>query len=68
MSINNISAKQKAEQLINLFKVDFDIQNAKIFALNCVYEILKAIDWHEFETPNKEIEYWNEVNIEIENY
>ena len=31
-----------------------------------VYEIIQAIDWHEFETPNKELEYWNEVKSELE--
>lgn len=26
-----------------------------------INEILDAIDWHEFEVPNKEIEYWQET-------
>jgi len=33
--------------------------------LNAVLRIKQAIDWHEFETPNKEIEYWQEVNNEL---
>jgi hypothetical protein len=36
------------------------------FALKEVEEITKAIDWHEFEQPNKEYDYWNEVKQEIE--
>ena len=32
-----------------------------------VNEIIDAIDWHEFEAPNKQIEYWNEVLKEIDN-
>lgn len=39
---------------------------AKQCALLAVDEIISAIDWHEFETPNKEIEYWQEVKTEIE--
>ena len=39
---------------------------AKECALIAVDEILNAIDWHKFETPNNEIEYWEEVKQEIE--
>ena len=42
------------------------IEAAKQCAIFAVDEIIYAIDWHEFETPNKEIEYWQEVKIEIE--
>lgn len=45
-------------------KVDWEI--SKQCALIGVGEILNAIDWHEFETPNKEIDYWEEVKQEIE--
>jgi hypothetical protein len=31
-----------------------------------VEEVLNAIDWHEFEAPNKQLEFWNEVKKEIE--
>jgi len=41
-------------------------ESAKQCALITVDEILDAINWHDFETPNKEIEYWNEVKTEIE--
>lgn len=44
-----------------------NFRNAKQCAKISVNEILKAIDWHEFETPNKQIEYWNEVLKEIDN-
>jgi hypothetical protein len=36
------------------------------FALIAVEEIIEAIDWHEFEQPNEEYDYWNEVKKEIE--
>lgn len=39
---------------------------SKQCALKEVVEILEAIDWHEFETPNKDIEYWQQVKSEIE--
>lgn len=45
-----------------------EIKNAKQCALICVDEILEAIDWHENEFPNTEIEYWEKVKTEIENY
>jgi hypothetical protein len=42
------------------------LEAARTCALVAVDEILDAIDWHAFETPNVEIKYWNEVKIEIE--
>jgi hypothetical protein len=36
-------------------------------ALVAVNEIIQAIDWHEYETPNKELNYWLEVRKEIKN-
>ena len=38
---------------------------AKYCALEAVEMILRAIDWHSFETPNVEIEYWGKVKEEI---
>ena len=35
-------------------------------ALIAVDEIIKAIDWHEFDVPNEELNYWQEVKQEIE--
>jgi len=34
-------------------------------ALICVEEIIKAIDWHDFETPNKELNFWEEIKEEL---
>jgi len=41
-------------------------EQAKQCALIAVDEIIEAIHWHEFETPNKELEYWQEVKQEIQ--
>ena len=68
-----IPPKEKAEELVMLYskksnnlkqRTDWDYD--KQCALIAVDEIIKAIDWHEFETPNKEIEYWNEVKNEMQ--
>jgi hypothetical protein len=40
---------------------------AKQCALIAVEEIKEAIFWHPFESPNFELEYWQEVKQEIEN-
>lgn len=42
------------------------IRIAKMHALIAVQSIKEAIDWHEFETPNKELKFWAEVESEIE--
>ena len=39
---------------------------AKECAKIAVNRIISAIDWHEFETPNKELEFWNDVLKEID--
>jgi hypothetical protein len=36
-------------------------------ALVTINEIIDAIDWHEYETPNKELNYWLDVRKEIQN-
>lgn len=72
-----MTAKEKALNLCQRFGMagldseqtehyTLELSLAKVCALICVDEIINAIDWHEFETPNKEIEYWNEVKAEIE--
>jgi hypothetical protein len=38
----------------------------KICARIAADEIIDAIDWHEYETPNKELNYWLDVRKEIE--
>jgi len=71
-----MTAKYKANELANRFvtKSVFDMTNeelkeqrilAKRNAIICVNEIIDAIDWHEFETPNKEINYWLDVRKEL---
>jgi len=41
----------------------------KHFSIDCaliaVNEIFQAIDWHKFETPNVEIDFWQEVKNEL---
>ena len=70
--MNILNPKEKAINLIRKFNTNdnFDflggVKRAKQCALLAVDEIIIAIDLHEFETPNKEIEYWQEVKQEIE--
>lgn len=71
-----MTPKEKAKELYELFnpiveKEDFyhddvEHENSKKAALICVDEIIQAIDWHKFEVPNKQFEYWQEVKQEIE--
>ena len=42
-------------------------EQAKQCALIAVEEIKEAIFWHPFESPNFELEYWQDVKQEIEN-
>ena len=51
-----------------LYEVKYKIDNesAKQCALIAIDRICKAIDWYEFETPNQQWEYWDEVKLEIE--
>lgn len=60
--------KYKAEDLILKYSILNDGHNhlVKECAIIAVDEIIYAIDWHEFEAPNKEIEYWQQVKTEIE--
>jgi len=69
-----MTPKEKAEQLIykyNYVVLDTNLggsnQRVKKCALIVVDEIIKYIDWHEFETPNEQIIYWLQVKKEIEN-
>lgn len=34
-------------------------------ALVAVGEIIDAIDWHDFDTPNKQFNYWYDVKKEL---
>lgn len=64
-----MTPKDKAKELVNKYLQIYDgrVPQAKKCATICVDEILEAIDWHEFETPNSIINYWQEVKTEIEN-
>jgi hypothetical protein len=61
--------KDKAIELVNKFStVGLQQREEGIAcAIMAVNEIIKAIDWHEFETPNKELNYWLDVRKEISN-
>ena len=70
-----MTPKEKAKELFNkyysylksnLMDDKEAIEDAKQCALIAVDEIIEAIEWHEYETPNKEIRYWQEVKQEIE--
>lgn len=70
-----MTPKEKALNLYGkfLFYTDVDHQDSKVEIYNtiqCVLiavdEIIEAIEWHEYETPNKEIRFWEEVKREIE--
>lgn len=66
-----LTPKEKAELLVDKFYPMFDssarLSIAKSCALIAVDEILEAIDWHFYQTPTNEIEYWQEVKKEIHN-
>lgn len=57
-----MTPKQKAEQLIKKFTLDFtmDFQLTKEASLVCINEIIKSIDF------NTESDFWKEVKKEIE--
>jgi hypothetical protein len=62
-----MTPKEKAEELVNKFDgVGLQMRNEAIAcALIAIDEICEAIDWHEFETPNEVLNYWNRVKLEI---
>lgn len=69
-----MTSKDKAKELVDRFysersRDDLPLTiywtSAICCALFAVDEIIDAIDWHEFETPNKEINYWLDVRKEI---
>jgi hypothetical protein len=61
--------KDKAIELVNKFStVGLQQREEGIAcAMIAVNEIIDAIDWHEFEMPNNETNYWLEVRKEIQN-
>lgn len=63
-----MTAKEKAQELVSkYYNMDLEmlLMQAKQCALIAVDEILNSIDWHEFETPNEQINFWNSVKTEI---
>jgi len=69
-----MTPKEKAKQLYHKFQV-YEVNGqkrvqygpeVKVFTLIAIDEIMKAIDWHEFETPNEVFNYWNRVKLEIQ--
>jgi hypothetical protein len=57
-----MTPKEKAKELIEDFNDALTVKNCAIITVN---HIIHVIDWHEFETPNTELDYWNEVKKEI---
>ena len=63
-----MAPKEKAVAFVQAFIDEgFLPAAARIAALIAVDEILKAIDWHNYEFPNNEYQFWIEVKQEIEN-
>jgi uncharacterized protein (DUF169 family) len=67
-----MTPQEKAKELVEKYYQSnlnywFNKNTSKKCAKIAVQEIISAIDWHEFETPNKELEFWNEVLKEIDN-
>jgi hypothetical protein len=65
-----MTPKEKARELVEAMafscrECDYE-SKAKQCALIAVEEIKEAIFWHPFESPNFELEYWQEVKQEIE--
>jgi hypothetical protein len=65
-----MTPKEKARELVEAMafscrECDYE-SKAKQCALIAVEEIKEAIFWHPFESPNFELEYWQEVKKEIE--
>jgi hypothetical protein len=61
-----IKAAQLVNKYFNFIYLDLDYEQAKQCALIAVDEILEAIDWHIYESPSREISFWQEVKKEIE--
>jgi hypothetical protein len=64
-----MTPKEKARELVEAMafscrECDYE-SKAKQCALIAVEEIKEAIFWHPFESPNFELEYWQEVKNEI---
>jgi hypothetical protein len=72
--MNQLTPSEKAKELIDKFanaKSEDGFINTNKFrhkqcALVACNEIIDAIDWHEFETPTKQLNYWLDVRKELE--
>lgn len=65
-----MTPKEKARELFDKYQIagsQWYVDTTKNYALIAVDEIIEAIDWHYYETPNNEIQYWEEVKQEINN-
>ena len=68
-----MTPKEKAAELVNKFvqytpaEEEIEYPFAKQCALIAVKEIKEAIDWHEYEYPDEEYNYWEQVEKEIQN-
>jgi hypothetical protein len=67
--IDIMMPKDKARELVNKFStVGLQQREEGIAcALIAVDEIIQAIDWHDYEMPNNDTNYWLEVREEINN-
>lgn len=68
-----MNPKQKAQEIFDLYfeemlSFGFYLHNSQIIklVLIAVDEIIEAIFWHPLESPNEELEYWQEVKNEIQ--
>jgi hypothetical protein len=64
-----MTPQEKAIELVNKFSTVGLQQREEGIACAtiAVNEIIDAIDWHEYETPNNELNYWLDVRKEIQN-
>lgn len=58
--------KEEAEALVEKMRKSlYESNGYSSGSINCaiiaVEAILDAIDWHDFETPNKQIDHWQQV-------
>ncbi len=72
--MNQLSPSEKAKELVlqfyevvkNKYPSTSGMPLAKQCALVACNEIIDAIDWNEFETPTKQLNYWLDVRKELE--
>ena len=73
-----MTPKEKAEELVSRYRKEilkgkyrvngFIVEEiCQECALIAVDEIIDAIDWHKYEVPNDQLNFWFEVKREIEN-